>query len=85
MKKLSWKEIEEQYHREWIQIVDYDWVDTEVYPRRGVVRTHAKSREEFDNLVMQQPLVDSAVIFVGAPESPPEGVVPSANLGRHPC
>ena len=42
-KKLTWEEIKKHYNQEWVELVDYDWPDTEPYPRDGVVRS---SRQE---------------------------------------
>ncbi len=79
--KLSWSEIEKLYDREWVQLVDYDWPEEEAYPHAGVVRVHAKSRKEFDKLLLEDPPSDSALVFVGEREIPPN-VILSANLHR---
>jgi hypothetical protein len=66
-KKLTWEEIRKQYDQEWVELVDYDWPDEEPDPRAGVVRVHAKEREEFDRLAAVDPPRDSACVFVGDP------------------
>jgi hypothetical protein len=78
-KKLTWEEIKRHYNQEWVELVDYDWPDTEPYPRDGVVRVHAKSRREFDVLILEDPPTDSALVFVGERQAPP-GVILNANL-----
>ena len=50
-KKLTWQEIEKQYDREWVQLVDYDWPEDEPLPRSGVVVVHAKARRDFDTMI----------------------------------
>ena len=68
-KRLSWDEIKKQFDQEWVELVDYDWPETELYPQSGTVRVHAKTRSEFDDLADRDPPVDSAYIFVGQPEN----------------
>lgn len=63
--KLSWDEIVRQYNQEWVELIDYDWPDTAAYPTSGIVRVHAKTRFEFDNLADIDPPFNSAYIFVG--------------------
>ncbi|RIL08934.1 MAG: hypothetical protein DCC75_07710 [Proteobacteria bacterium] len=79
LKKLTWSEIQDEYDREWAQLIDYDWPEEEPLPRGGVVVVHAKTRREFDQLIRQEPQEDSALLFVGERKIPP-GVVLSANL-----
>lgn len=81
IKKLTWKEIERLYDREWVELVDYEWLDTEIHPRFGVVRVHSKSRKEFDELILNDPPERSALVYVGIPLRKP-GMVLSANLHR---
>ena len=63
--KLTWEEIKKQYDQEWVELIDYDWPDEDPDPTAGVVRIHAKTREEFDRLTDIDPPVDSAIVFVG--------------------
>ena len=75
-KKLTWEEIKRLYDQEWVELVDYDWPDEEIDPRAGVVRVHAKTREEFDRLTDIDPPKHSAIVFVGelfAPEVTVQG------------
>ena len=67
--KLSWEEIKQQYDREWIELVDYEWVDADPYPHSGVVRVHAKTRAEFHDVVAKLPPADSAILYVGNNEA----------------
>ena len=48
--RLTWDEIEKRYWHQWVQLVDFDWPDTQFWPTTAVVRVHAPSREEFDKL-----------------------------------
>ncbi len=63
--KLTWEEIKRLYNEEWVELVDYDWPDEEPDPRAGIVRVHAKTREEFDKLAKVDAPHDSACVFVG--------------------
>lgn len=64
-KKLTWDEIKALYPDEWVELIDYDWPDEERDPRGGVVRVHAKTREEFDTLTAIDPPGDAASVYVG--------------------
>lgn len=64
-KKLTWDEIKRLYPDEWVELVDYDWPEEEQDPRGGVVRVHAKTRQEFDRLADIDPPTDSAYAYVG--------------------
>ena len=68
--QLTWEEITKRYDKEWLELVDYEWDDREINPRAGVVRLHAKTRKEFDALMLQHPPVDSAIAFAGKPVRP---------------
>lgn len=69
--KLSWEEIKKQYDTQWVELVDYDWPEEEPYPRMGTVRVHAKTRSEFNKLILKgNPPKDFAIIFVGEPHIP---------------
>lgn len=78
-KKLTWQEIEKLYDREWVQLVDYDWPEEESLPLSGVVTVHAKSRREFDELILKEQQEDSALVFVGERKIPPD-VILNANM-----
>lgn len=65
--KLNWVEIKKRFDREWIELVEYDWPESETHPRAGIVRVHAKSRAEFHQTVAKLPPVDSAILYVGMP------------------
>ena len=70
-KKLTWQEIEKQYDREWVQLVDYDWPEGMPYPHAGTVRVHASDRKAFYSLANKEPRpLDSAILFVGKAELP---------------
>ena len=72
---MTWEEIKKQYSDEWVELVDYDWPETESYPVAGVVRAHAKTRAKFDDLCDVDPPFDSAYVFVGQPKNNEEVVV----------
>lgn len=76
--KLSWEEISARFDQEWVQLVDYDWSEDELLPKAGIVQSHAKTRREFDKLIISNPQKDSALFFVGKRNVRP-GVVFSAN------
>ena len=77
--KLSWAEIEKLYDQQWVELVDFDWPDEEPLPKSGVIKIHAKSRREFDELIVKDPPANSALLFVGKRQIP-AGLVLSANL-----
>lgn len=73
-RKLTWEEIMKKYDQEWVELVDYDWPDEETDPRSGIVRVHAKTRDEFDRLTDIDPPKHSAYVFVGEPFAPGAGI-----------
>lgn len=73
-KKLTWEEITKLYNDEWVELVDYDWPDEDLDPKAGVVRVHAKTREEFDRLTDVNPPKDSAIAYVGDLFAPDAGI-----------
>ncbi len=76
MKKLTWDEIRKNYNREWVHLVDYDWTEGQPYPNSGVVRIHAKTREDFDSLMLSSAPISGARLFVGQYEfDGPEGLL----------
>ncbi len=79
--KLNWEEIQKRFDQEWVELVDYEWEDTKLYPSGGVVRVHAKDRKEFDRLILQDPPEDSAFVFVGKRKRP-ENIIRNLNI-RH--
>ena len=79
-KKMTWEEIKQQYNQEWVELVDVDWPDEESSPRGGVVRVHDKDHDELYRKVMELEPVDSAVVFVGKPDLPPNVVIGSRHL-----
>lgn len=65
MKKLSWDEIRKEYDQEWVHLIDYDWDESDPYPKSGVVHLHAKTRKEFDKLMITSDPIAGARIYVG--------------------
>jgi hypothetical protein len=78
-KKLTWKEIELGFDKQWIQLTDYDWPEEEALPFSGVVVAHAKSRKEFDELITKNFHDYSALLYVGERDLPPNTFL-SANM-----
>ena len=68
--KLSWKEIEKQFNKEWVQLIDFDWPEEEPLPRAGIVYVHAKTRKKFDDLILQNPPPKAALVYVGERKLP---------------
>lgn len=79
--KLTWQEIEERYDGQWVQLVDYEWNDEDLYPTYGVVQAHAPTRKEFNALVREQPPSGAARIYVGHMMHDPNAVI-CCNLHR---
>jgi hypothetical protein len=77
--KLTWEEIKQRYDQEWVELTEFDWPDTETHPLNGSVRVHARTRKEFDRLILENPPDMSALVYVGVPKRKP-GVILSANL-----
>jgi hypothetical protein len=77
--RLTWEQIEARYDKQWVELVDVNWPEEDINPRAGVVRVHAQSREEFDKLVGELPLVDSALVFVGTPDLPDSVIMNTFN------
>jgi len=51
-----------------VQLVDFDWEDDKQYPSAGIVRVHAQTRKEFNELTKQQPPAGgTARVYVGNP------------------
>ena len=62
--KLTWDEIEERYWHQWVQLVDFDWPDTQPWPNTAVVRVHAADRREFSRLAADGRPRSTATLFV---------------------
>lgn len=77
---LSWKEIEQKYQDQWVQLIDFEWKEGEPRPIRGKVRISAPTRREFNRLVLSSPPADAARIYVGTHGRPDELV----GIGSHP-
>ena len=81
--KLSWEEIKKRYRDEWVQLVDYEWEETEPYPRSGVVRVHHKDKKEFKNiLAAKDKPKESALLYTGDKLLPQHGIF-SSNLHQY--
>lgn len=72
---MPWDEDKKLYDKEWVELIDVDWPDEEIDPRSGVVRVHDKDHELFYRRLSELPAIDSAVVFVGKPELPPNVLV----------
>jgi hypothetical protein len=62
--KLTWKEIEERYWHQWVQLVDFDWPDTEPWPLTAVVRVHSADKREFNKLAAKDRPNSTARLYV---------------------
>lgn len=83
-KRLSWAEIKQQYDGQWVELVDFDWAETEPDPQAGVVRFHAKDRKEFHRKIKEHPTVkDAALVYVGELFPHSNNVIFSANLHQY--
>ena len=71
MTKLSWSEIKERYDQQWVHLVDYEWEEGEPYPTAGVVHLHARTRKEFDRVMLSSEPISGARIYVGDIRLPP--------------
>ncbi len=67
--KLTWEEIEECYWHQWVQLVDFDWPETEPWPLTAVVRVHSPDKREFNKLAAHDRPQSTARLYVG-------GIVP---------
>lgn len=65
MDKLSWEEICEKYDGHWVHLIDYDWEEGTPYPAAGVVHLTAKTRKEFNALIMANERIPGARVYVG--------------------
>ena len=65
MNKLTWDQIRKKYDGQWVHLIDYDWDDGAPYPTAGVVHIHAKTRKEFNQLIMSSERISGARIYVG--------------------
>jgi hypothetical protein len=68
--KLSWDEIKTRHDNEWVLLEEHEWPENEVEPRAGIVKIHAKTREEFDQIFREKDdtIGDNiAIIFTGSP------------------
>ncbi len=80
--KLTWNEIKQKYDGEWVQLVDYDWDDSEPYPSAGVVSVHAPTRKQFDQLSKESSAYDAARVYVGEPKRHEANTILSCNMHR---
>jgi len=79
--KMTWKEIEKLHDKEWVELIDYDWVAGDAHPRGGVVRVHSADRRTFYSLANIEPRPqDSAILFVGKVSLPAGTVLCSSFL-----
>ena len=77
--RISWKEIEEKYHGEWVLLDDFDWPEEQPNPNAGVVILHSSERKDFDQKMREMKAVNVARLFVGKPEFA-EGTVLNCSL-----
>ena len=64
-RRLSWNEIEKLYDQEWVELIDYDWPEDEVYPVSGIVKCHGANRHDLFALTKStSESWNSTVLFV---------------------
>ena len=80
--KLTWEEIRSTYKDEWVELVNFEWNESEANPSCGVVYRHSKERKELHTLFMRDPIDNSAIVFTGTIKFP-EGSIFSANLHQY--
>ena len=84
-KIFSWKEIEEKFNNQWVQLVDYNWPEGEPRPLSGKVRLHAPTRKEFNKCVLAAEPVDAARVYVGKHKLPDGYILSSHIVKVVPC
>ena len=64
--KLSWEEIQQRYNGEWVELVDYEWLEGEPYPKAARIHAHAQSRKDFNKCCVENRFPgEAARLFVG--------------------
>jgi hypothetical protein len=81
--KLTWDEIKKKYDGEWVELVDFDWDETEADPQSGVVRVHSKDKKEFHQLILDRPDCEAAIVYVGDVFPEQSNHIFSANLHQY--
>lgn len=81
--KLTWEEIKQRYDGEWVELIDFEWDETQPDPQAGIVRFHARDAKEFHRLIKENPIVDAALVYVGDLFPNRENVIFSANLHQY--
>lgn len=74
--KMQWEQISKEYNNQWVQLIEYVWLEGTPFPQAGVVAVHAAERKDFYQKVRnhQPKQTDSAILYVGVPPKDP-GVV----------
>ncbi|MCO6430677.1 MAG: hypothetical protein J5J00_07425 [Deltaproteobacteria bacterium] len=68
--RLSWNQIREWYHGQWVELVDYEWEWDQKTPTRARVRNYSSDRRELLERSKRSDSPEGAVIlFVGSPNS----------------
>lgn len=81
-KTRTWEEICRLYDRQWVELINYEWLDKDPWPSCGVIRSHSSDKKAFYAQCKREPVpVDSAIVYVGHPPWP-KGVVFSPSLVR---
>lgn len=82
-KKLTWEEIKTKYDGEWVELVDFEWDETEPDPQTGRVRVHSKDKKEFHKMILDRPDCETAIVYVGELFPHKENFIFSANLHQY--
>jgi len=81
--KLSWDQIKQTYRDEWVELVDFDWDETDPYPSSGVVNAHHKDKKELRKILRDKERpTEAALLFTGEKLIPQHGIF-SANLHQY--
>jgi len=81
--KLSWLEIQKKYNEEWVELIDFEWDETQSDPQSGVVRVHSKDKREFHKLILDRPDCEAAIVYVGDIFPQQSNHIFSANLHQY--
>ena len=84
--RLTWDEIKERYEDEWVELIDFEWDETELNPRYAIVGFHAKNRREFDSMLAKEKgnrPKRTAIRYAGQALKLPENCVFSTSLRQY--
>lgn len=66
--RLTWSQIREFFHNEWVELVDLEWDQERAIPKLARVRHHASGRKNLlDKVKKSNKVNDSAILYLGQP------------------